>query len=205
MSKRTPQVQEAPSIEALTAELNRTRYRKKFAATMRHTLVSLVVIVLAALAASYFFLSAMRIHSNAMSPSFSSGDIVVALKNTDYAPGDVIAYYYNDKLLVKRVIAGEGDTVEVRDNGDVLVNGAKLDESYVQTRAKGQCDVEMPYTVPTGRVFVMGDQREVSLDSRSSAMGCIAEEQIVGRVMLRVWPLDEMAYYPSAAMQSEEE
>lgn len=205
MSKRIAKEQDAPSIEALTEELRRTKYRKRFAATMRRTLMTLVLIVLAAVAASYFFLSAMRIHSNAMSPSFNSGDIVVAVKNADYQTGDVIAYYFNDKLLVKRVIAVEGDTVQVKDNGDVLINGVQIIEEYVQNKALGQCDIEMPYTVPAGRVFVMGDEREVSLDSRSTAMGCVAEEQVVGRVMLRVWPLEEIAYYPSAAERSEEE
>ncbi len=205
MSKRTSAPQEAPSIEQLTAELKRTRYRRRFAATMRHTLLTLVIIVAAALAVSYFFLSVMRIHSNAMSPSFRSGDMVVALKNSDYTAGDVIAYYYNDKLLVKRVIAVEGDTIQVEEDGDVLRNGLKLDEPYVQTRALGQCDIEMPYTVPNDRVFVMGDERDVSLDSRSTAMGCIAQEQVIGRVILRVWPLEDIAYYPSAAEQTEEE
>lgn len=192
--------QAAPSLEQLTAELQRTRYRRRFAATMRHTMLTLVLIVLVALAVSYFFLSAMRIHSDAMSPTFSSGDLVVALKHADYVPGDIIAYYFNDKLLVKRVIAQEGDTVLVEDDGDVLVNGAKLEEPYASS-ALGQCDIEMPYTVPNGRVFVLGDERETSLDSRSTAMGCVAQEQVVGRVILRVWPLENWTYYPSTAEQ----
>lgn len=192
--------QAAPSLEQLTAELQRTRYRRRFAATMRHTLLTLVIIVLVALAVSYFFLSAMRIHSDAMSPTFDSGDLVVALKHADYVPGDIIAYYFNDKLLVKRVIAQAGDTVLVEENGDVLVNGAKLEEPYAGS-ALGQCDIEMPYTVPDGRVFVLGDEREISLDSRSTAMGCVAQEQVVGRVILRVWPLENWTIYPSAAEQ----
>lgn len=199
MSKHPPRQQQAPTMDQLQAELRRTRYHQRFAATMRRTLMTLVLIVLAALAASYCFLSVLRIHSDAMLPTFSSGDVVVAVKNSDYAPGDVIAYYYNDKLLVKRVIAEAGDTVQITESGGVLVNGTVLDEPYVATAAQGQCDIEMPYTVPTGRVFVMGDGRDVSLDSRSTAMGCIAREQVVGRVLLRVWPIQAWTYLPSAA------
>lgn len=199
MSKQPPRRQEAPTIDQLEAELRRTRYRQRFAATMRRIMLTLVLIVLAAMAASYCFLSVMRIHSDAMSPTFSSGDVVVALKNADHVPGDVIAYYYNDKLLVKRVIAVEGDTVQITEDGSVLVNGEKLNEPYITSAAMGQCDIEMPYTVPRGRIFVLGDEREVSLDSRSTAMGCVAQEQVVGRVMLRVWPLRDWTYLPSAA------
>lgn len=196
---------ESPTIDALREELQRARYRRRFAAALRHTLIVLALIVLASLAASWLFFPAMRLHSDAMSPTLARGDVVVALKHAAYGPGDVIAYYDQDKLMVKRIIARGGDTVQLTEDGSVLVNGALLDEPYVQVKALGHCDIALPFTVPEGQVFVMGDQREVSVDSRSTAAGCVAQEQIVGRVILRAWPLKAAAYYPPAASRAEEE
>lgn len=201
MKRQEREAQALPTMEQLQAELRRTRYRRRFAATMRRMMLVLVVIVLSALGVSYGLVAAMRIHADAMSPTLNSGDVVVALKHADYTTGDVIAYYYHDKLLVKRVIAVAGDTVQITEDGTVLVNGTRLDEPYVQQSALGQCDIEMPYTVPQGRVFVMGDERSTSMDSRSTMMGCIAQEQVVGRVILRVWPLKEWTYFPSTMQE----
>lgn len=205
MSKRNFRQNAAPSVDQLTAELMRTKYRRKFSATLASTLLSLVLIVLLSFVASHFFFPVMRIHGSSMSPSFQSGDLLVALKGSDYARGDVIAFYFNDKLLVKRVIACEGDTIQIEDNGSVLLNEQLLAEPYLQDSAPGDCDLEMPYVIPSERVFVMGDHRELSLDSRSSAIGCVAAEQVVGRVVLRIWPLNKIDFYASAAAAVEED
>ena len=195
----------APSVDQLTAELMRTRYKRRFSSTLLSTFLTLVLIVLISFVASHFFFPVLRMHSNAMAPAFQTGDLVVALKGSSYSKGDVIAFYFNDKLLVKRVIAVAGDTVEIDGNGSVLLDDEQLSEPYVQTPALGDCDLEMPYTIPENRVFVMGDQRETSLDSRNTAIGCIAAEQVVGRVILRVWPLDQIDFYTSAAAAVEED
>lgn len=196
---------ETPSIDALREELKRSRYRRSYAAAMRHTLAVLVLIVAASLAVSWLFLPAMRLHSDAMAPTLERGDVVVALKHAAYNPGDMVAFYDQDKLMVRRIIARGGDTVQVTEGGSVLVNGQLLDEPYVSSPALGVCDIDMPLTVPEGQLFVMGDQREASVDSRSTAMGCVAQEQIVGRVFLRAWPLKAAAYYPPAAGSLKEE
>lgn len=196
---------ETPSIDALREELKRSRYRRSYAAAMRHTLAMLVLIVAASLAVSWLFLPAMRLHSDAMAPTLERGDVVVALKHAAYNPGDMVAFYDQDKLMVRRIIARGGDTVQVTEGGSVLVNGQLLDEPYVSSPALGVCDIDMPLTVPEGQLFVMGDQREASVDSRSTAMGCVAQEQIVGRVFLRAWPLKAAAYYPPAAGSLKEE
>ena len=204
--KRHPAEQKAvPSVDQLTAELMRTRYKRRFSSTLLSTFLTLVLIVLISFVASHFFFPVLRMHSNAMAPAFQTGDLVVALKGSSYSKGDVIAFYFNDKLLVKRVIAVAGDTVEIDGNGSVLLDDEQLSEPYVQTPALGNCDLEMPYTIPENRVFVMGDQRETSLDSRNTAIGCIAAEQVVGRVILRVWPLDQIDFYTSAAAAVEED
>ena len=206
MMKQEPtRAPETPSIDELRAELKRSRYRRSYASAMRHTLVVLALIVAAALAASWLFFPAMRLHSDAMAPTLQRGDVVVAIKHASCSPGDIIAYNDQDKLMVRRVIALDGDTVQVTEDGAVLVNGRLLDEPYVQSPALGVCDIDMPLTIPEGQLFVMGDQRETSVDSRSTAVGCVAQEQIVGRVFLRAWPLKAAAYYPPAAGSLKEE
>jgi signal peptidase I len=124
-----------------------------------------------------------------MSPTVKNGEIVVLMKNTDVEQGDLIAFYYNNKILVKRVIAFAGDWIDIKDDGTVYINGEELDEPYLTEKSLGECDLEFPYQVPDGKVFVMGDHRSVSVDSRSSQIGCVSEEQIVGKLKFRVWPI----------------
>ena len=137
-------------------------------------------------------LPVLRIYGSSMTPSLYEGDIVVSVKEMSFDRGDIISFYYNNKILVKRVIAFEGEWVNIDEDGNVYVNGALLDEPYVKEKAFGECDITLPYQVPDGRVFVMGDHRTTSVDSRSSTVGCVFEEQVVGRILYRVWPLSQM-------------
>lgn len=132
----------------------------------------------------------LRIYGSSMTPTLSEGNIVISLKGSSFETGDIIAFYYNNKILIKRVIAQSGDWVDISDDGTVYVNDKKLDEPYLTEKALGECDLELPYQVPESKVFVMGDHRSVSVDSRSSTIGCVAEEQIVGKIVFRVWPID---------------
>ena len=127
-----------------------------------------------------------------MSPTLADGDVVAALRSSTYERGDVIAFYYNNKILVKRVIGLPGEWIDIDADGNVSVDGVPLDEPYLAERALGQCDIELPYQVPEDRYFVLGDHRSTSADSRSSVVGCVAEEQIVGELVFRVWPLDQL-------------
>lgn len=135
------------------------------------------------------WLPVLQIYGSSMTPTLEEGDIVVSIKSKTYETGDIVAFYYNNKILIKRVIAGSGDWVDLDEDGTVYVNGEKLDEPYVKDKAFGECDLELPYQVPESRIFVMGDHRSVSVDSRSKAVGCVAEEQIVGKLVFRIWPL----------------
>jgi signal peptidase I len=137
------------------------------------------------------WLPVLQIYGTSMAPTLTDGDVVVSLKSGKFNTGDVIAFYYNNKILVKRVIAGPGDWVDIKDDGTVYVNDVELDEPYVVEKALGDCNITLPYQVPESRVFVMGDHRSVSIDSRNTAVGCVSEEQIVGRLVMRLWPFDQ--------------
>ena len=126
-----------------------------------------------------------------MNPTLTEGNIVVSVKGTDLKQGDLVVFYYENKVLVKRYIAGPGQWVDIDDSGNVYVDGELLDEPYLSEKALGECDIELPYQVPDGRIFVMGDHRSTSVDSRSTSVGCISEEQLIGKIVFRVWPLPE--------------
>ena len=183
--KQTPPI---PPLEELEAELKRMKYNKRYGSVLRSTVYALIIVAAIAILISVLVFPVLRIHGSSMTPNLYDGNIVVCLKNSKYEVGDSIAFYYNNKILVKRVIARSGEWVDIDENGYVYVNGEKIEEPYVQDHALGECDIELPYQVPEGRVFVMGDHRSVSVDSRSTSVGCVSDEQIVGRLLFRVWP-----------------
>lgn len=183
--KQTPPI---PPLEELEAELKRMKYNKRYGSVLRSTVYALIIVAAVAILISVLVFPVLRIHGSSMTPNLYDGNIVVCLKNSKYEVGDSIAFYYNNKILVKRVIARSGEWVDIDENGYVYVNGEKIEEPYVQDHALGECDIELPYQVPDGRVFVMGDHRSVSVDSRSTSVGCVSDEQIVGRLLFRVWP-----------------
>ena len=184
--KQTPPI---PPLEELEAELKRMKYNKRYGSVLRSTVYALIIVAAVAILIAVLVFPVLRIHGSSMTPNLYDGNLVVCLKNSKYEVGESIAFYYNNKILVKRVIARSGEWVDIDENGYVYVNGEKLEEPYVQDHALGECDIELPYQVPDGRVFVMGDHRSVSVDSRSTSVGCVSDEQIVGRLLFRVWPL----------------
>lgn len=183
---------ENPGLDSLKAELKRVRYRQRYHSAIRSTVYTLLTVAAIAVLVATLLLPVLRIYGSSMTPSLYEGDIVVSVKEMSFDRGDIISFYYNNKILVKRVIAFEGEWVNIDEDGNVYVNGALLDEPYVKEKAFGECDITLPYQVPDGRVFVMGDHRATSVDSRSSTVGCVFEEQVVGRILYRVWPLSQM-------------
>ena len=187
--EKRSQTQQPPTLEQLTAELARENYKRRFGRVLRSTLFTLVVVAAMAVLVATIWMPVLQIYGSSMTPTLNEGEIVVSVKGSDFEPGDLVAFYLGNKILVKRCIAGPGQWVDINENGDVSVDGKLLDESYLKEKALGECDQSFPYQVPDSRYFCMGDHRATSVDSRHSAVGCVAEEQIVGKIVFRVWPL----------------
>ena len=184
--KKTPPI---PNVAELESELKREKYKNRYWTVFRSTIYILITVAAVAVLVATLWLPVLQIYGSSMTPTLEEGDIVVSIKSKTYETGDIVAFYYNNKILIKRVIAGSGDWVDLDEDGTVYVNGEKLDEPYVKDKAFGECDLELPYQVPDNRYFCMGDHRKTSVDSRNTAVGCVTEEQIVGKIVFRVWPL----------------
>ena len=178
-----------PTAEQLDMERRRLRYKRRYNRTLRSTVAILIVVAALAVLAATLWMPVLRVYGSSMAPTLHNGEILVSVKTKDFSSGDIIAFYHGNKLLIKRYIAGPSDYVNVDEDGNVSVNGTLLDEPYLAEKAYGEADIEFPYQVPDQRYFVMGDNRSVSIDSRSSIVGCIAGDQLVGKVVFRVWPL----------------
>lgn len=181
-----------PSSAELESELKRVLYQSGFRSTVRGTLSVLIITAAAAILIATLWLPVLQIYGSSMSPTLEEGNIVLSVKESSFKRGDVVAFYYGNKLLVKRYIAGPGDMVNILEDGTVLVNGSVLDEPYVKEKSLGNCDIEFPYQVPDNKYFLLGDHRATSVDSRHSTVGCVAEEQIVGKIVYRIWPFDSI-------------
>lgn len=179
-----------PTAEQLEQELKRLKYRHSFAFTLRSTVASLIVVAAIAVMISTMIMPVLRVTGTSMTPTLQNDQVIICNKLAECQKGDVVAFYYNNKVLIKRVIGVAGDVIDISGDGVVSVNGEPLDEPYVSELALGECDIELPYQVPDNRIFVMGDHRSVSIDSRSTSVGCVAIENVIGKVLFRVYPID---------------
>ncbi|MBQ8929538.1 MAG: signal peptidase I [Oscillospiraceae bacterium] len=183
---------EIPSIELLEQELKKERHKNTYGRVLKSTIFSLLVVAAVAVIIAVMVMPVLQITGSSMEQTLYDGDIVAAVNGSKYKSGDVIAFYFNNNILIKRVIAVSGDWVDIDEDGNVFVNGEQIDEPYISEKAKGDCNITLPYQVPDGRCFVMGDHRATSIDSRNTAVGCISDEMVVGKLLLRVWPLSKL-------------
>lgn len=181
-----------PSAGEIQAELKRERYRRRFWRIIKNTIYTLIIIAAIAVLITTLVLPVLQIAGTSMEPTLNNGDIVVLLKTSKLDYGDLCGFSYSNKILIKRVIALPGDSVVIDESGNVFVNGEMVDEPYISEKGLGECDIEFPFTVPENAYFLMGDHRTTSIDSRSTVIGCIPMEQIVGKLFLKVWPLDDL-------------
>ena len=177
------------SVQELENELKRENYRSKYFKILTSTIYALIIVAAVAAIVATLIMPVLQISGSSMTPTFQEGEIVFSIKTKNLKPGDIIAFYHGNKILVKRVIAGAGSWVNIAIDGDVYVNGELLEENYIQEKMLGETNITYPYQVPDGSWFVLGDHREVSIDSRNSEIGCIKQEDIVGKIIFRVWPL----------------
>lgn len=187
--KKTPDISQLTS-EQLENELIRVRYSERYKKLLKNTVYSLLVVAAISVLIATLFLPVLEIYGNSMSPTLDSKDIVVSVKTADLRQGDICCLYYNNHILVKRVIGVPGDVIAMDDDGNVFVNGNLIDEPYLKEKALGECDIEFPFTVPEQTLFVLGDNRATSVDSRNSLIGCISIDEIVGKIVFRIWPLN---------------
>lgn len=190
MKKNLPR--ENPTVEQLEQEIKRVKYRSRYRTVLKSTIYTLITVAAVAVLVATLWLPVLQIYGSSMTPTLQDGEIVFSVKTEQMEQGEIVAFYYNNKILVKRVIAGPGDWVNILEDGTVLVNDEVLEEPYLAEKAFGDADIELPYQVPDGRIFVMGDHRATSVDSRHTAVGCVAQEQIVGKIIFRIWPLERL-------------
>ncbi|MCI7262489.1 MAG: signal peptidase I [Clostridiaceae bacterium] len=181
-----------PTTAQLEEEVKRVRYRYRYHSVLRSTIYMLITVAAMAVLVATLWLPVLRIYGSSMTPTLQDGEIICTVKTSNFEPGDIISFYYNNKILVKRVIARPGEWVNIDEDGAVSVNGTVLEEPYLVEKALGDTDIELPYQVPDGKIFVMGDHRSTSVDSRNTAVGCVAQEQVVGKIVFRVWPFGRL-------------
>ncbi len=188
-------ISEIPDLPVVEAELQRLRYKNRYRSAFKGTVYSLVVVAAFAILVATLWLPFLKIYGTSMTPTLQDGDIVCCLKSSEFDSGDIVAFYYNNKILVKRVIGQPGDWISIDNAGNVYVNNVMLDEPYLEKKAFGDGDLKFPYQIPDGKVFVMGDHRATSVDSRHSQVGCVSREQVVGKAFIRIWPLDKIMIF----------
>ncbi|MEG2001391.1 MAG: signal peptidase I [Evtepia sp.] len=182
----------APTLDQLQLELKRERHKRTYSNAFRSTIYALITVAAAAVLVATLLLPVLQIYGESMSPTLQHGEIVLSVRSAKLNQGEIVAFYYNNKILVKRVVAGPGQWVDIDPDGNVYVDNVLLEEPYLIEKAFGGCNIALPYQVPDGRWFVMGDHRSVSMDSRDRSVGCVSEEQIVGALVYRIWPLNQI-------------
>lgn len=183
-----------PTVEQIEREILREKYNRKYKQVLRSTVYSLIVVAAVAVLIATLAFPVLQISGSSMEPTLNDEEIVVLLKTTNMKKGELCCFSYQNKLLIKRVVGLPGDKISIDENGNVYVNEALIDEPYVTDRALGECDITFPCYVTDNHYFVLGDHRSTSIDSRSSVIGLVSEEFIVGKIFFRIWPLESISF-----------
>lgn len=195
MKKKELMESALPTKTQIETERKRYRWQKAYFKALRGTISVLTYVAAVAALIATLVLPVLQIEGTSMDPTLTSGDIVLLKKSSQMDRGDICGFAWSNKLLVKRVIGVPGDWIEIDLDGTVYCNGEKLDEPYAEQIALGECDIEFPFQVPPEEYFVLGDMRESSVDSRSTLIGCVEMDQVLGTVFLRVWPLKSIKFF----------
>ena len=195
MSKKTPKTKiTLPSAKQIETEILRERYNRKYKQVLKSTVYSLIVVAAVAVLIATLAFPVLQISGSSMEPTLNDEEIVVLLKTTNMKKGELCCFSYQNKLLIKRVIGQPGDRIDIDENGNVYVNNEYLNETYVTDKSLGECDITFPCYVTDNHYFVLGDHRSTSIDSRSSVIGLVSEEFIVGKIFFRIWPFESVSF-----------
>jgi signal peptidase I len=195
MKHTRKEISSLPTIKQVETERKRYRRQKAYNKALSGTIYVLTIVAAVAVLIATLVLPVLQIEGTSMEPTLVNGDVVLLTKTTSFDRGELCGFSWNNKLLIKRVIGIPGDWIEIDTDGTVYLNGEKLDEPYAQQLSVGECDLEFPFQVPQEQYFVLGDMRESSIDSRNTLIGCVAKDQIVGKVFFRIWPFKTIRFF----------
>ena len=173
-------------------ELTREKYKLKYKKTLKSTFSALLVVIAISSLLSTLLFPVLEIYGESMNPTLIEKDIVLCIRKSNFKRGDIIAFYYNNKILIKRIIGISSDWINIDKEGNVYVNNTLLEENYVKEKKYGESDIEYPYQVADDSYFVLGDKRDSSIDSRTKMIGTISKEYIIGKVIFKLWPIKKI-------------